>query len=513
MTSPVCEEFPALIGRQEPHHLSVFEGSHELAEKALTLAQRVRAIPLPWQRDSLRAIMSTRPDGKWTHATCCILCPRQNGKSEIILWRCLYGLFVLKETIVFTAQRWRTAEKLCLRMIEMIKQRPSLRNRLTKKPTMSQGRGRITIEGAEIEFCTRSTDAGRGLDRVDLIVLDEAYNIIEAELAAIKFVQMASPNPQTIYMSTAVNEKQHANGAVLSGIRTNGLAHKPRLYLAEFMAPKEMPYDDPATWHYANPSYGIIQDDEKIADAMTNFATAEGRESFGVEVLGRGLWPVPKEDIPPLIAPELWEAMRNPSPQLVGPVALAMDMTPDRQWLTIAAALWTTAGRVHVEIGYHGPNTRGMVGRIVNLVTRMDPCALVIDKVSPAFSLKSDLLTAGLEPTITDTSEIAAATGDFYDKVQQQLLDHTGDPVLVDAVAGAVKRDMSGGGWAWDRKGTTNVISPLVAATLATWGLLRFGASTAPVQKLVHRPAAAPASGAMTSAFGERGLDLAVAGF
>jgi hypothetical protein len=53
----------------------------------------------------------------------------------------------------------------------------------------------------------RSGDLGRGLDRIDLVVFDEAYNLTETEVSALTGAQLASPNSQTIYASTPASRQ------------------------------------------------------------------------------------------------------------------------------------------------------------------------------------------------------------------------------------------------------------------------------------------------------------------
>jgi hypothetical protein len=62
------------------------------------------------------------------------------------------------------------------------------------------------------------------------------------------------------------------------------------------------------------------------------------------------------------------------------------------------------------------------------------------------------------------------ACGLLYDAVAQGRLRHLGTPELAAALDGAVKRPL-GDAWAWSRKSSSVDISPLVAATLALWGL------------------------------------------
>ncbi len=507
--------FPTLTGRQAPHHLSVFAGDERHGRAAVTLAGRLSRDPfMPWQCGHLRAIMRQTVDGMWTHGDAVLLCPRQNGKSEILLFRCLYGLAVLAEKILYTVQRWDTGRDLHERMVAIIESSASLRARLARKPTLSQGRGTIVFRnGAKMVISTRSADVGRGLTKIDLLIYDEAYNLDSATSAAVDYAQMASSNPQTIYTSTAVYAPHHPKGFVLTDMRAAGLAGAAGIYFAEHMAPRSMPHDAIATWQYGNPSYGIIQTAAKVLKLLRKATTAAGVTIFGVEALGRGVWPVRDEDRPALIPSDVWARMRDPRPRLVGHRAVAFDMTPDRSTLTVSAAQWTAGDRVHLDIGYHGPATQLAVPYIAGLVGRMDPRALIVDRASPAASYVQELINAGIDPTLTDTPEMAQATGDFYDKSMARLLNHTGDPVLADAVEGAIKRDLPGGGWAWDRRGA-NVISPVVAGTLATWGLLRFGTRAPVEQTVVTRRDAAPARSRPGAGRTHTGaVDFATAGF
>ena len=108
----LSDDWPQLEGRREPEHLSVFDGDDRLGHNALTLAGRIGTPPMPWQIDNLLALLRTDEQGMWTHPDAVIICPRQNGKSEILLLLCLYGLFVRGENIVFSTQQWKTARSL-----------------------------------------------------------------------------------------------------------------------------------------------------------------------------------------------------------------------------------------------------------------------------------------------------------------------------------------------------------------------------------------------------------------
>lgn len=430
---------------------------------------------MPWQEDSLDAILAKNEDGSWTHSDCCILCPRQNGKSLILSLRILYGLLILGETIIFTAQRWTTAEDIYKRTFALISKRPSLASRVANT-TCSQGRGIIeTTNGGKAVFTTRSQDSGKGLTKLDLVIYDEAYNLTEGEMTALGPTQLAALDPQTIYASSPVDQEKDPNGAVLSAIRERGYAREDEMYFAEFMAPEELDRLDEETWKYANPSYGVIQTAKKIRKLMRGMSTARGRKSFDVDMLGRGDWPVEETDAETehVIDLEQWSDMADAAPVLAGSIAIAVDMTPDRKWCSIAAAQRVKNDGIHVEVGFHQAPSDEVVPFILRLIEQWEPCALVIDKQSPAMTLVNPLLQAGVEAETTSSTEYVQACGNFYDDAVNKKLSHTGDPLLQGALEAAQWRDLAGGR-AWNRKGQAQ-ISPLVATTLAHYGLLTFG--------------------------------------
>ncbi|NKS41708.1 hypothetical protein GS496_14210 [Rhodococcus hoagii] len=471
--SLICEDFPTLAGRQEPHHLSVFDGDTSHGEKAIELGRRVGAIAMPWQKAAQHALLSTTPSGRWTHSTCCLLIPRQNGKSEVLILRCLYGLFKLGETIIYTAQRWKTARDGWKRMMSIIKSRSWLKKRVVRS-TCSQGEGIIELEsGASISFGTRSNDSGRGLTDVDLVVYDEAYNLTPGEISAMSFVQMAAKNPQRIYASSAVNQDEHPNGEVLASVRVRGLDREPGLYFAEYMAPEEMPRDAPETWRYANPSFGVIQTEEKILDIMRNLATPAGRKGFDVEALGRGDWPDPSDEQETwqIVAEDQWHGLVD-YPELVGTRAIGIARV-GAQWV-VAAAQRTDDDRIHVEVGYlRIAANPDIVDLIVRLDDALEPCAIATDARSPAAVIEPLLKKAGIELIKSSTSQAALMGSGFVDDADDGLISHTGQRALDVALEAAGKRLLPRGDWVVDAAGDP-AVAPLLAVVVARWALVTF---------------------------------------
>jgi hypothetical protein len=122
----------------------------------------------------------------------------------------------------------------------------------------------------------------------------------------------------------------------------------------------------------------------------------------------------------------------------------------------------------------HRPGTGWILQRAKELHAKWKPRCWVIDGGGPAGSLIADLEDeeSGLGITVVQPKvrEVAQASGQFYDAVAEQGLSHLDQAPMAAALAGAQKRPL-GDAWAWARRGVNVDISPLVAGTLAKWGL------------------------------------------
>lgn len=491
MTTLLESRFPLLTGRQEPEWLLCGEGDHSEAERALTFYGRIGKREFPWQGDTTRGILATGPDDLWLHAAAVIVAARQNGKTlSAADLRIMSGLFLFGEKIVYSAQRWKTAESIFKRLDRLIKSRPSLNARVVRR-TCSQGQASLELaSGAVCEFITRSIDSGRGLDEVDLIVYDESYNLKDAETAALSPTQLASGNPQTIYLSSAVNQEMHANGLVLARLREHALgaiqsgAPARGMYYAEYMAPlppdectdaqRRAIREDPETWRMANPSYGMIQTEAKVRKLMAEMSP----KAFEVEILGWGDWPIVSDTVRPIDA-EKWAGRTDLAPVYLSPYpnAISVDRCPFTKRWSISGAQWTMSGVAHVETGfYQKASLTEVVERLVTIVTEADPAVLVIEERSGAAILKPLLIQAGIEPHMTTTNELAVACGGILEAVDTERLTHSGQQIIADSMECTIKRDLPGpvgARFAWDAV-PGGSITATVGVTLAHWGLLMF---------------------------------------
>lgn len=484
--------FPTLTGRQAPQHRVCYAGGDTThGKKAVELARRFGIVMMPWQEDEVLLALSVNDEGMWLHSDVVLICPRQNGKSLILEVIILYRLFVLNHQIVFSAHQWRTAKSIRNRIWKKIKSRRWAASRLVRN-TASAGEAEMeTRDGGKVQFTTRSNDMGRGFDEIDLLLLDEAYNLESGEMDAVAPTQLAAQDPQTIYASSAVNRDKHLKGEELSKVRAKALALQfDGVMLSEYCAPMDMELDakSPATWELANPSYGVIATEKKVR-SMDQKLTDVG---FEVEMLGWGRWFVDsKDDKKSIIEAEEWVEKVSPPPP-GGVSCLAADVTPTGEQVGLVAAIATDTGFHLMANDQVEFDRKELVGAVSRTVELNDPVALVLDPSGQCSTLVDPLAKVGVEAEEVNGSQVSQAYELLLRLWKEGKVTHDGDPRWALEWAEAQERSKNGRYRALDRYASN--VSLLVAASLALWGLQEFAIpeETPEVKKklkVVSRPA------------------------
>jgi hypothetical protein len=208
-----------------------------------------------------------------------------------------------------------------------------------------------------------------------------------------------------------------------------------------------------------------------------------GPAGFARERLGVGEYPALTAETWKIVPEDAWRALADPASDLVGRVAFAADINPERSAGSIAVAGLREDGRWHTEVVQHREGIGWMVPWLLERVDTWKPCALIIDAAGPAGALIAPLETAWekaaeaaeeerpehhqvIRPT---GREVAQAYAQWRDAVAEDGVRHMPHPKLDAAVAGAKERDL-GEAKALTRTASSVDISPLVATTLAMWG-------------------------------------------
>jgi hypothetical protein len=437
----------------------------------------------PWEEFVLRNALGETEEGKWSAFEVGLVVSRQNGKGAILEARELAGLFLLDERlIIHSAHQFDTSLEHFRRLKDLVENTPDFSRRVKKNGIKnSHGEEGIELKGGQrIRFRTRTKGGGRGFTG-DCVIFDEAMDFPKSAHGAILPTLSARSifgDPQVWYTASAVDQAIHENGLVLAKIRERGIeGSDPSLAYFEWSIDKDNPEavgdlaQDPKAWAQANPGLGIRISKEHIAREQRSM---DGR-TFAVERLGVGDWPRTDDEVESIISPEDQAACLDINSTATDPVFFAFDVTPDRSKSSISVAGPRPDGLPHIEVVENKHGTGWVTDRLVELVAKYKPGAVICDGMGPASSLIGELENAGVEVRVVEAKEYAQGCGIFFDCFEQHAIRHLGTPELNTAIKGAATRPL-GDRWAWSRKSSSVDISPLVACTLALWGL-----STRPV--------------------------------
>jgi len=359
-----------------------------------------------------------------------------------------------------------TAAEAFLRIENLIEGCPQL-DREVLRIRRSHGEEAIELRsGKRLKFLARTRGSGRGFTG-DCVILDEAQNLGHENMAALLPTLSTRSNAQVWYFATAGTPESIQLGLVRS--RALG-GDDPSLAFFEWSAEAGDDHASLDTWAKANPNmnapgHGITH--EYIAKERLALAP----HIFARERLGIGDYPTDKAAAWAVIGQDAWSLCQDSRSRIEDDVAFAVDVTPDRSSAVIAVAGYRPDGLLHVEVIQREAGTAWVVREMTRLADRYDPAATVVDPSGPAGSLIAELEAAGVAVTQPTARDAAQACGQLYDAVTHtKSLRHLGQDSLTAAVAGAERRKVSDA-WCWDRKALTVDLSPLVAATLAAWGL------------------------------------------
>lgn len=494
-----------LYGVQTPRIETVPPFVSSSGQEAVELAASVDLILDPWQEHALHVGLGEKEDGSWSAFEVAVNVARQNGKGGIIEARELAGLFLLDEPlIIHSAHEFKTALEAFRRIEALITNYDHLRKRVARVRRTTGEEAIELLSGQRLRFLARSGGSGRGftgkcliLDE-DMILGDDAMGALMPTLAAVE-------DPQVWYLGSAgigplsvqlARLRARALAAIEAGVPDPSLAYLEWSISPHVRECREdcTDHDDPLAPESvarANPALGYrlsLEHTERERRTM-------GPEIFARERLGVGDYPADEEAAWAVISKEAWDAREDPDSSAEDPVAFAIDVTPERSHTSINVAGPAPAGGLHVEVVDNRPGTHWVEARVEALQRKWHPRCWVLDPGSPAGSLlpairralRRALLPEGEEldedqeqgddqsrlasPIVTVTArEYAQACGRFYDAVVAGQLSHLGQSPMATALAGARKRDL-GDAWAWSRRTPGVDISPLVAGTLAPWGL------------------------------------------
>lgn len=463
----------SITGSQTPNKSTSYmpKFHHTDGGDAAWLAGKYGLTPDPWQALFLDHLYGRNAKDEPTCTQGCLSVPRQAGKSAILDMLELFELVILGRKILHTAHQVRTSRNSFLRLAAFFEntEYPEL-IAMVKRVRRTNGQEAIYLtNGGEISFSARSQNAARGLT-VDTLVMDEAQDLGDETLAALLPTISAAPTgePRQVIAGTPPTTK--SDGEVWTRLRESAQARKNRKAMwAEWSADDSAgPVDlsDEKVWAAANPALGYRLMPSVIADELA--AMEPGvfmRERLGMWNLGKGQSAaIPEQD---------WEACAAQGARVteddIERITLAVDLSPNRDSGSIAAAITTTDGHPIIDvIDQRTGDPSWIAPRVAQIVERQGAAAVVIDSYSPAASLIPEIERRGVGVTKANVGTVTSSAERLMDAVVTHQVRHLNQPSMQVAVAGAVRRAVGKEGrFSFGRMNSATDISPLVAAMLA----------------------------------------------
>lgn len=445
---------------------------------------------LPWQRWWLIHAFETVSPGRLRFRTLVTLIARQNGKTTLLKVVALWLMYLGRAELVLGAaqsldiarESWQGAVALARANVHLAAEIDAVRK--------ANGEQTLTLHsGARYKITAATPEAGRGLS-VDLLVLDELRAQYDSDSwAALSKTTSARPNGLIVAISNAGSDRS----VVLNALRAAALAGtEPTLGLFEWSAPDGCPLDDETGWAAANPALGRTL---QAASIRTSLAT-DPPSVFRTEVLCQHV-----QSLDSALDPSAWAACADPDADLSAVrerVTLCLDVAPDGQHVTLAAAAVLDDGRVRGEIVGAWSTDAGQLATdrarrdLPRLLAAIRPRALGWYPSGPAAVLGIDLglqhgVTIGRwdvtrtvmldhSPGVVELvgAQVVEACQSLADLVSARQFLHPSDPLL-DAHVAASQRKDQGDGWRFVRRGVGHV-----DAAYAMAGAVRLARSIPP---------------------------------
>lgn len=419
------------VGRQEPTVSVILPYEDTKGPEAIELYNKSEKDALEWQTALTYDIMAVDGDGLWVHQKFGYSVPRRNGKSEMALARCIWGL-KNGERILYTAHRASTAHSIWDRL-----------GRLCAKCDIditssfrAFGKEHLYTKDSAIEFRTRTSTGGLG-EGYDLLIIDEAQEYTPEQETALKYVVSDSVNPQTIMFGTPPTAI--SAGTVFPKFRKTVLQSESYASgWAEWSVPEMSDVNDVELWYETNPSMGFHLNERKVRSEI-----GDDKTDFNIQRLG--LWI--KYNQRSAISRNEWEALQvDTLPKLTGQLFVGIKFGVDGQNAALAVAARTDDGKIFSEVVGCKPVRNGVTW-ILNFLAKSDIRKAVVDGKSGTGVLLDAVKEARIKHVEAPTvSEVIKANAIFDIAMEQGTFCHMQQSSVTQVVTNCERRKIGANG-------------------------------------------------------------------
>ena len=423
------------------------------AEDAANLAEEYLNPLHDWQKEVIACWLAENDDATYTCDTCGLLVPRQNGKTEVIASRILFGLLFANEgqgeLIAYSAHRVDTTLEMFDTLIKVFGdsrkppeewRHPEL-HELVENEVFVNGHQKIELKnGAVVTFNARSKGNRRGFT-MDVQIYDEAGFLTDEQLSASKSTISAAPhgNPQTIYAGTPPSETG-IYAEPFARVRDKAIGGVGNVCWHEWSIDSLEPQllSDRNVWAECNPSLGK----NLLWQAVESELVDMSAEKFAIERL---CW-WPPTAAPQVIPQEKWNMSTSDGPDesLIERKCFGIKFAPNGLQLCVSVGVRCSDGTTHVELVDNRNTLEGIQWLVDGLMDNRETIAMVaIDGKSGADNLAGALIRAGFPKKavhVMSSAEVVTATAMIVSMLADGKLTHYEDETLDASVRAATRR-------------------------------------------------------------------------
>jgi hypothetical protein len=457
-----------------------------LGGKAAAVMERLGYPPMPWQRYVLDVALELDPvTGLFVYRKVGLSVPRQQGKTQQLLAVMIHRTMAWqRQNVIYAAQTRSMARTRWEDEFWASIEDSKLRTRFSVRKANGHEAIINRATRSRLGITSNTEKAGHG-PSLDMGVIDEAFAHEDDRLEqAFSPAMLTKPMAQLWWASAGGTDRgvwllrqRQLGRELIEQLWNRGVWSRVAYF--EWFAPEDLPRDQPSTWRICMPALGHTVTEDTVRGELESMEAPE----FDRAYLNRTRKPQPAPDVN--VPREKWGGLTDADSKAGELLAFGVDVSPMRDWASIAVASHRPDGRLHLELVDRRPGLDWVVPALVRLRELWNPVAIALDVPSraPAGSLLDPLAAAGLHTPadperpergdllVTRLGELVAACGQIADAIRQGDIVHRDQAPLTAAVNGARTRPL-GDAWAFTRRTAQVDISPLVAATLARWALI-----------------------------------------
>lgn len=467
--------------------------------EVIDFAESVLNIKLhPWQKwlfiHALEVI--DKPDGSWVlrFRTVVVLVGRQNGKTTMGAILSLFFLYALRSGLVIgTAQDLEQAEDTWAMCVDIAESNEELKDEIAHI-WRTNGAKRLQLKGGRDYRVRASTrKAGRGKS-ADLVLLDElrehqtweAYSAlsktgIARESALLWCISNAGDGTSVVLRHLRMQAHRllgdpdgivAATGDAQAVPDDDDMLNDTALGIFEWSAAPDLPITDKRAWAQANPSLGYTITERAIRSACAD----DPEDVFKTECLCQWVTAA----VTPPFPVGAWEAGQDSDSSIAPDSQLwwGVDVSDDRTRSSIAVCGLRADRKWHVELVEYRSGVGWLQKWFAERAPKYHGMRVAMQSKGAPIAALVDIIGAvdGVEILPCQGADVAGWCGRLYDAVSacdeptesdSVPIIHRPQPALDLAANIAKTRPLGDGAWAWDRKGSLEDISPLVACTMA----------------------------------------------